>query len=295
MSQLHRESTEVKFNVPWGHIAGKIYGSSSDPKVLMVHGILDNAGSFDRLIELLPRQYQYVCIDLPGHGLSSSFPPGLPLHFFDYVHSILLVLDALKWKTCIYIAHSFGSHLGTYFNILYPGRLEKIIAIDGILPFPVKDVVSYIQQLYNLDFYAKDSGVLYTKDEVIYALQFRRQETLNTDAAEALFKRAVTKVNDLYKYNRDVRLRYLVKPIYKKEQHKEMFRKFSSPTLLIVAGNSSRSKQFLKLINEITSVIDKNKFSMVIVKGNHDVHNNYPERVAPHICKFLSNELKSKL
>lgn len=295
MNQLHRESTEVKFNVPWGHIAGKVYGSSSESKVLLVHGILDNAGSFDRLIELLPHQYQYVSIDLPGHGLSSSFPPGVPLHFFDYVYSILAVLDALKWKTCMYIAHSFGAHLGTYLSILYPGRLEKIVAIDGIISLPIEDIVSYIQQMYNLDFYTKDSGKLNTKDEVMYALQFKRQEALKADAAEALFKRAVTKVNDLYKYNRDVRLRYIPKPIYKLEQHIEIFRKFTTPILVIVSGNSGKSKEFLELISEVTSVIDKNKFSMVIVKGNHDVHNNYPERVAPHICKFLSNELQSKL
>nr|XP_012140344.1 PREDICTED: serine hydrolase-like protein [Megachile rotundata]XP_012140345.1 PREDICTED: serine hydrolase-like protein [Megachile rotundata] len=295
MNPAQRESTEVKFNVPWGHIAAKIYGSASESKILMVHGILDNAGTFDRLLELLPRKYQYVCIDLPGHGLSSPFAPGVALHFFDYVHSITYVLDALNWKTCIYIGHSFGAHIGTYFSILYPGRLEKVIALDGTSPIPIKDPVSHVQRMYNFNSYAKDTGTLYTKDEILYALKFRRQETLKTEAAEALFKRAVTKVNDLYKYNRDVRLRHFVRPIFTFDQHKEFLIKLSTPLLLIMADNSHQSMATFKLVEQFEKICDENQFTVVVVKGNHDVHNNYPERVAPHICKFLSNQLKSKL
>lgn len=295
MEQKQKESTEIKFDVPWGHIAAKIYGSISETKILMVHGIMDNAGTFDRLLELLPQQYQYVCIDLPGHGLSSSFPPGMPLNYFDYVYSISLVLNALNWKTCIYIGHSMGAQIGTYFSILYPGMLKKIIAIDGIFPSPVEDIISYIKKLYDLNSYNKDTGALYTKDDVLYALKFRRYETLKTEAAEALFKRAVTKINDLYKYNRDVRLRLIARPIFTLEQHRDFLTKFSTPILIIVADNSRRLEQLLVLIKEMMKVTDKSKYSVVVVRGNHDVHNNYPERVAPYICKFLNNELNSKL
>ncbi|EZA50799.1 Serine hydrolase-like protein [Ooceraea biroi] len=45
---------EVKFTVPWGHVAAKTYGPSEGKPVLMVHGRLDNAGSFTRLMKYLP-------------------------------------------------------------------------------------------------------------------------------------------------------------------------------------------------------------------------------------------------
>ncbi|OAD53353.1 Serine hydrolase-like protein, partial [Eufriesea mexicana] len=280
---------EVKFSVPWGHIAAKIYGSPKEKKVLMVHGILDNAGSFDRLIKFLPQSYQYVNIDLPGHGLSSPFPRGIPLHFFDYVYSILLVLNALEWKTCIYIGHSFGAQIGTYFSMIYPGRCEKLIALDGFLPFLVEDIIPFIKNLYNLDNYAKDSGTLYTKDEVIHALKFKRRETLTEDAAEALFIRAVTKVNNLYKYNRDARLRYVVRPIFTLEQHKEIFSKYLTETLIIMADSSFQANFLSEKLKTLLNRHDESKFSVVIVRGNHDVHNNYPERVAPYVCQFLDS------
>ncbi|KZC14263.1 PREDICTED: serine hydrolase-like protein 2 [Dufourea novaeangliae] len=296
MSSSKKQVTEVNLPVPWGHIAAKVYGSSRGKKILVVHGILDNAGSFDRLINLLPQEYHYISIDLPGHGFSSPFPSGVPLQYFDYVYTILLVLDALKWKTCIYLAHSFGSQIGMYFSILYPGRLEKIIAIDGIMPLPIRDVVSYTQKTYNLNKYSTAKDALYTKEEVMYALKFKRQETLNTDAAEAMFKRAVTKVGDLYKYNRDPRLRELVRPIFTMQQHAEFWKKFSTPVILIVADRSSKIDTIPNLIEQARIAIkDKSDFFVVFVKGNHDVHNNYPERVAPHIYKFLKHDTKSKL
>ncbi|XP_043256452.1 serine hydrolase-like protein [Colletes gigas] len=296
MNQLKRQPAEVKLPVPWGHVAAKIYGPLQESKILVVHGYLDNAGSFNRLLEFLPEHYNYVCIDLPGHGLSSPFPSGVPLKFFDYVYSILLVLDALKWQTCIYMGHSFGAQIGTYFSILYPGRLEKIIAIDGIMPFPIKNLVSYTQQLYDLDSYNNTSEKLYTKDEIMHALKFRRQEVLNTDAAEAMFERAVTKIDNLYKYNRDPRLRFFLKPLFTIEQSKEFLMKFLTPILIILADNSTKIKSYSYLVKEIeTSVNDKSIFLTVVVRGNHDVHNNYPERVAPHICHFLGNTRKSKL
>lgn len=286
---MERIAQEVKLPVPWGYIAAKIYGPPMEKKALLVHGILDNAGTFNRLMEYLPRGYQYVSIDLPGHGLSSHFPSGKPLHFFDYVYSIHLVLEALKWKTCVYIAHSFGVHIGTYFSILYPNRLQKIVGIDGFQPLCIDDVISHVKQMYDLKSYAKESTRLYTKDEALFALQFMRKQALTTKAAEALFQRAVTKVDNLYKYNRDTRLRYMIKPPFSEEQHKQAFSKYCTKTLIITIERSD------KINSKVLDVVDKDLFTVVILKGNHDIHNNNPEIVAPYICKFLDDDLRSKL
>lgn len=60
--------------MPWGHVSGKWYGSRDEQPMLALHGWLDNCGTFDRLIPLLPTKIPVFSIDLPGHGRSSHFP-----------------------------------------------------------------------------------------------------------------------------------------------------------------------------------------------------------------------------
>lgn len=64
-----RRFEEVEIPVPWGHVAGKWYGDRSKQPVLAMHGWQDNAGTFDRLVPLLPQYISVLCIDLPGKKL----------------------------------------------------------------------------------------------------------------------------------------------------------------------------------------------------------------------------------
>lgn len=64
----------------------------------MVHGWQDNAGSFDTLIPLLPSNFSYLAIDLPGHGLSSHSPIGAYYRYVDFVPQLERIRQAYKWK-----------------------------------------------------------------------------------------------------------------------------------------------------------------------------------------------------
>jgi pimeloyl-ACP methyl ester carboxylesterase len=49
--------------------------------VFAIHGWLDNAGTFDTLIPLLPKDLRIVAVEMPGHGLSDPFPPDAAYNF----------------------------------------------------------------------------------------------------------------------------------------------------------------------------------------------------------------------
>ncbi|XP_036787282.1 serine hydrolase-like protein 2 isoform X7 [Manis pentadactyla] len=123
--------SELKLAVPWGHIAAKVWGSQQGLPVLCLHGWLDNANSFDRLIPLLPKDFQYVAMDFGGHGLSSHYSPGFPYYQQNFVSEIRRVTAALKWNRFSLMGHSFGGIVGGTFSCLFPEMVDKLILLDS--------------------------------------------------------------------------------------------------------------------------------------------------------------------
>ncbi|XP_043277702.1 serine hydrolase-like protein [Venturia canescens] len=290
---------DIKLEVPWGHIAAKTWGMESGKRALLVHGTLDNAGAFDRLLLLLPNNFYYVVVDLPGHGYSSPFPSGTLLGFFDYVLAIRLILDKLQWQNCIYVGHSFGAQLGLLTSILYPGRITKIACLDGLIPVPIrpKDIAKRIKMLHEIVIrsISNDKAPLYTEDEMLYALKFRRNFALTSEAAQALLERGRIKVGNLFKFSRDYRLREFVNPLLDLKHYQELFKNLKIPVLLIYAEWSWLDKSYTNEdIIDAKTMLGAN-FTLVEVSGNHDVHNNNPEIIAPHLRKFMDDTPKSRL
>uniref|UniRef100_A0A8D2KCF2 Serine hydrolase like 2 n=1 Tax=Urocitellus parryii TaxID=9999 RepID=A0A8D2KCF2_UROPR len=123
--------SELKLTVPWGHIAAKAWGSLRGPPVLCLHGWLDNANSFDRLIPLLPQDFYYVAMDFGGHGLSSHYGPGAPYYHQNFVNEVRRVVAALKWSRFSLMGHSFGGFVGSMFSCIFPEMVDKLILLDG--------------------------------------------------------------------------------------------------------------------------------------------------------------------
>ncbi|XP_046416905.1 serine hydrolase-like protein [Neodiprion fabricii] len=289
---------ELRLPMPWGHIAAKAWGSPNGKPVLMVHGLLDNAGSFDRLIPFLPFDYYFVCIDLPGHGLSSHFPAGLPLDYLNHVLALRRVLDSLKWSNCIYIGHSLGATMGLMFTSIYPERVKKILCFDAVTATPITNnrLIPHIRKVHDniLSIEGKEKTMkVYTEDEVMYMLMYTRFFALNFAAAEALMKRSVTKIGDKYKLNRDVRLNAGLFPVFNSDQHLSLLEKLKSPATVIAATATMATAHYEKMLWLSSDRLTKSH-RFLIVEGNHDVHNNHPEKVASHVCQFLS-DLKSNL
>lgn len=87
-------------------VEGKWWGPTSEQPIIAIHGWQDNAGTWDRLIPLLPGNIPVLAIDLPGHGLSSHYPPGQFYYlFWDGVSLVSLFLQ----KCLMLISGSFGA------------------------------------------------------------------------------------------------------------------------------------------------------------------------------------------
>ena len=85
---------EVRLPVAWGELAGLRRESPGRPRVIALHGWLDNAASFLPMLPHLPG-LDLLLLDLPGHGRSAHLPVGTEYGLTTHVHAVLDAADAL--------------------------------------------------------------------------------------------------------------------------------------------------------------------------------------------------------
>lgn len=121
---------EFLVDIPMGRVAG-LRNSGDGPRVLALHGWLDNAASFIPLAQHL-HGIDLVAIDQPGHGRSAHLPPGTDYSFVGAINAILDVADALGWERFALLGHSMGAGIGSLIAAACPERIERLVAIEAL-------------------------------------------------------------------------------------------------------------------------------------------------------------------
>nr|CAD7430902.1 unnamed protein product [Timema monikensis] len=268
--------------VPWGHIAVRGWNDPNSIPVLVLHGILDNCGSFNRLIPLLPTSHYYLCVDLPGHGLSSHFPPGIPLDFLDCMDAVRRVVRHLGWTKFVWMGHSFGGQLGVMFASVYPELVEKLIMIDAIssIDVPTREIGSYLRVYHELLSKLDTHNIppSYSYHEALDRLMNKRMDKISLVAVKELLERSVAETSGRFSYVADQRLKLLVYPLFDMNQLLAVFDNVRCPQLIIISKYGRRALSceiFRKCFEKFKS---RSNFSYVNMDGNHDVHSDSPAK-----------------
>ncbi|XP_005293109.2 serine hydrolase-like protein 2 isoform X7 [Chrysemys picta bellii] len=299
--------SELKFPVPWGHIAAKAWGSPQGRPVLCLHGWLDNANTFNRLIPLLPKDYYYMAMDFGGHGLSSHRPAGFPYHFLDYVSEIRRVTAALKWSRFTLMGHSLGGSVAGMFSCIFPEMVDKLILVEsyGFFPAPQESDAwlnskrKVIERLLSLEENKHQPPKIRSPQEALQRL-LQANSHLTEESGRILLQRGATEVPGGLVYNRDMRALTHNHDSLTLEQCVSFLNKIQASVLMIIAQDGifnpeaeNMSQNFVKPLREAFQSNLKH-FQFAEVTGNHFVHLNEPEVVAGLINIFLKRDQSSK-
>lgn len=121
---------EFEVDIPLGRITG-LRGDGDGPRVLALHGWLDNAASFIPLAAHLPG-VQLAAPDLPGHGRSAHLAPGAEYTSGVAVNAVLDIADALGWDTFSLLGHSMGAGIASLVAASVPDRVRQLVAIEAL-------------------------------------------------------------------------------------------------------------------------------------------------------------------
>jgi pimeloyl-ACP methyl ester carboxylesterase len=109
------------------------WGANGLPPLLLVHGGLDHARNWDWVARSLRQHFHVYAMDLRGHG-NSAWAPGAIYSIAEHVLDIATLVDLLapNGRPIYLIGHSLGGILTLVYSGLYPDRVRKVIAIEGL-------------------------------------------------------------------------------------------------------------------------------------------------------------------
>ena len=104
----------------------RLTGPDEAPVLLFLHGFMGAADDWTTVMEALEAHYRCLCVDLPGHGGSTSFKEE------DYTMAgcaRLLgdLLDRLAVARCAVIGYSMGGRLALYLGLHAPERYRRLV------------------------------------------------------------------------------------------------------------------------------------------------------------------------
>ncbi|KAM3623678.1 uncharacterized protein V6R79_014219 [Siganus canaliculatus] len=302
-TKMSREVSELSVPVPWGEIRGKIWGPDHGRPVLCLHGWADNCGSFNSLIPLLPTECRYVALDLVGHGRSSHRLPGAFYSVPDYVVDVRLVADALQLKKFSIIGHSMGGDVAAMFTALYPEMVDALILLDafGFLPTNSTEITKVMRQgiveMLQYEKKAQEKKRVYSYEKAVERLQ-TANPALSERSVHVLLERGLAQVEGGFVFSRDLRVNFKNIVRLSLEQNLELQSRIKAPVLLVLAeegssrGLSEPAQQ--KYIKTILQCLQDRNRSVVKIPGDHHIHLNKPEVVAPPVCDFLYTKVLSQ-
>jgi len=111
------------------------WGNEAAPPLLLVHGGRDHCRSWDWVAEKLADRYHVIAPDLRGHGDSAWSPDG-QYDMDSFVYDLAQLIHQLDLAPVTIVAHSMGGNVALRYTGLYPDKVRKLVAIEGLGPSP---------------------------------------------------------------------------------------------------------------------------------------------------------------
>lgn len=290
---VQQEVKEIEIPVPWGKVAGKLWGSQDKQPILAMHGWQDNAASFDNIAPLIMKKTPVLAIDLPGHGLSSWIPPGFMYNELIYFLLIKGIKQHFGWEKIKTMVHSLSAMTVYWYAATFPMEMQYVIGLD-IFKFPS------VGTTMHTTIFGKAVDAFFKIDGSNIQHKYKQSELIKK-AAEGFFKmdesifkilmtRGTTQKEDgMYVVNRDPRVRVApVHSMFSQEQLEEFAKLIKCPYLIIKGDDKfypEKKENFYRALEILKAANDKVQYETI--SATHHLHLSHPEDTAAIIIPFL--------
>ena len=320
MYQARRESRSefvpirnLKYHVlVWGEPgAGKV-------PLVMVHGWMDVAASYQFVVDAFARDHYVVAPDWRGYGLTGIDGPPLdadgPLGgqrsvgakyfpadnywFPDYLADLDFLIDHYSPDAPVHLAgHSMGGNVAMLYAGTRPGRIRRLVNLEGFgmaASRPSQAPTRYAKWMDELKAFHRGEMQLKGYDSVAGVAErlMKTNKRLGRDKAEWLARRwAKPDAAGKWQILGDPAHKIINAQLYRVDEVLELYKAIAAPTLAVEASDNSLSQWWkgsytLEQYHErLRSVPDVR--TALIQDAGHMLHHDQPQQLAEVIEEFL--------
>ena len=286
------ELNETRIDIPLGTITALRTPDADGklPRVLALHGWLDNAASFVPLARHLSG-IELVAVDLPGHGHSVHLQPGAIYTFEMAVHHVLDIADALGWERFTLLGHSMGAGIASLVAAACPHRVERLVCIEalgGLADFAENTALRMRESVAAVR--AIDAKSLRVFPELDVAINARmRTNAMSEPVARLIVERGVQSVADGWRWSSDPRL---MVPTWMRPVDAQMVKVCAGiecPTRVVFADPA---QPYLPDDVRRRYVEALPRGELRVLPGTHHLHMETPRPVAEWVGAFIAGKAR---
>lgn len=263
------------------------WGPPSRAPVVLLHGFLDAADSWQFLVDELPSDWSFVGLDWRGFGGSDWQPEGY--WFPDYLADLEALLAAVAGEAPVrVIGHSMGGNVAALYDGIRPGRLRWIANLEGFgLPdaSPADAPARYARWLDELAKPPRQST--YASPGDLARFMRARNARLTAPRAAFLARAWIRAAGGRWRLAADPRHRLVNPVLYRREEAQACWRRGTAPMLLLLGALSDYLPRLGEHgTDEYLRASFPNAMIETLAGVGHMMHHEDPAAVARAIERF---------
>jgi pimeloyl-ACP methyl ester carboxylesterase len=292
MEQAHSDPTSHVYFSQRLRLHYVDWGNGGAPALLLVHGGRDHCRSFDWVAHAFRDRHHVVAPDLRGHG-DSQWLVGSHYSIIDYVYDIAQLIEQKKLHPVTIIGHSLGGSISLQYAGIYPERVERVVAIEGLGPppqmieerkrkRPAERMREWIETLREL------AGRLPRRYDSIEEAVARMQEANKHLSPEQAYHLTIHGTNQnedgTYSWKFDNYVRAFSPYMFNQEEARALWGEISCPVLLVRGTESWASDP----TRDGRASCFRDARAVSIEGAGHWVHHDRLERFLEVVSEFLA-------
>jgi pimeloyl-ACP methyl ester carboxylesterase len=267
------------------------WGNPQAPPLLLLHGGRDHCRNWDWIAAQLCKDWHVIAPDLRGHGDSQWSQDG-NYSMVAFIYDLAQFVELQQLAPLTLVGHSLGGNICLRFTGIYPDKVHKVVAIEGLGPSP--EIIAKEAQIgiaERMHKWITEQHVLATRQPRRYksfedALRRMQEENkhLSIEQTQHLTQHGVKQNDDgTYSWKFDGQLRSWPPVDMTRPQIEELWSRISCPALLVYgkdswASNPQQDGRVRHFRNAQVATVEQ---------AGHWVHHDQPQQFMALLREFL--------